>query len=135
MSSKSISAATELTSLADGDLLPVVDISEAAAADKNKKLAVSTLKSYIGGSTFSTRAEFSAWSSGTTYNSADGDIFVTQNSKVYQYIKAGTSLNETPATYTSVWSEIFIDDRAVLFETDEFQLNQVTSYLVLTGNI
>ena len=43
MADRKISALTALTSPAEGDLLPVVDISEAANADKNKNITLGTL--------------------------------------------------------------------------------------------
>ena len=45
MANRKISDLTALTAPATGDLLPIVDISEAAAADKNKKITVGTLLS------------------------------------------------------------------------------------------
>tara|TARA_Y100000361_G_scaffold81281_1_gene71896 strand:+ start:3684 stop:4856 length:1173 start_codon:yes stop_codon:yes gene_type:complete len=43
MADRKISALTALTSPAEGDLLPVVDVSEAADANKNKSITLSTL--------------------------------------------------------------------------------------------
>ena len=43
MADRKISALTSLTSPAEGDLLPVVDVSEAADANKNKSITLSTL--------------------------------------------------------------------------------------------
>jgi hypothetical protein len=43
MANRKISDLTALTAPATGDLLPIVDISEAAAADKNKKITVGEL--------------------------------------------------------------------------------------------
>ena len=43
MADRKISALTALTSPAEGDLLPVVDVSEAADASKNKSITLSTL--------------------------------------------------------------------------------------------
>ena len=43
MANRKISDLTALTATAVGDLLPIVDISEAAAADKNKKITLGTL--------------------------------------------------------------------------------------------
>ena len=43
MADRKISALTALTSPAEGDLLPVVDVSEAANADKNKSITLGTL--------------------------------------------------------------------------------------------
>lgn len=45
MANRKISDLTALTAPATGDLLPIVDISEAAAADKNKKITLGTLLS------------------------------------------------------------------------------------------
>ena len=45
MANRKISDLTALTAPASGDLLPIVDISEAAAADKNKKITLGTLLS------------------------------------------------------------------------------------------
>ena len=43
MADKKISACTELTSPASGDTLPILDVSESADANKNKKITLSTL--------------------------------------------------------------------------------------------
>ena len=43
MANRKISDLTALTAPASGDLLPIVDISEAAAADKNKKITIQSL--------------------------------------------------------------------------------------------
>ena len=43
MADRKISALTGLTSPAEGDLLPVVDVSEAADANKNKSITLGTL--------------------------------------------------------------------------------------------
>jgi hypothetical protein len=43
MANRKISDLTALTTPATGDLLPIVDISEAAAADKNKKITIGEL--------------------------------------------------------------------------------------------
>ena len=50
MADKKISACTELTSPASGDTLPILDVSESADANKNKKITLSTLlnKSHDG---------------------------------------------------------------------------------------
>ena len=50
MADKKISACTELTTPASGDTLPILDVSESADADKNKKITLSTLlnKSHDG---------------------------------------------------------------------------------------
>ena len=45
MANRKISDLTALTAPVTGDLLPIVDISEAAAADKNKKITLGTLLS------------------------------------------------------------------------------------------
>ena len=49
MANRKISDLTELTASATGDLLPIVDISEAAAADKNKKITIEKLFQGIPG--------------------------------------------------------------------------------------
>ena len=49
MANRKISDLTALTATATGDLLPIVDISEAAAADKNKKITVENLFKGIPG--------------------------------------------------------------------------------------
>jgi hypothetical protein len=55
MANRKISDLTALTAPATGDLLPIVDISEAVAADKNKKITYGELLSqrtgWIGSST------------------------------------------------------------------------------------
>lgn len=43
MANRKITAMTALTAPAEGDVLPIVDVSEAAAADKNKKITVQEL--------------------------------------------------------------------------------------------
>jgi hypothetical protein len=49
MANRKISDLTALTATATGDLLPIVDISEAAAADKNKKITIEKLFQGIPG--------------------------------------------------------------------------------------
>ena len=49
MANRKISDLTALTAPATGDLLPIVDISEAAAADKNKKITIEKLFQGIPG--------------------------------------------------------------------------------------
>lgn len=46
MANRKISDLTALTAPASGDYLPIVDISEAAAADKNKRITVEGLQRY-----------------------------------------------------------------------------------------
>ena len=53
MANRKISDLTALTAPAVGDLLPIVDISEAAAADKNKRITLGTL---LGGAPLGTAA-------------------------------------------------------------------------------
>ena len=52
MADRKISALTALTSPATGDLVPIVDVSEAANADKNKSITFGTVfRSLPNGST------------------------------------------------------------------------------------
>jgi hypothetical protein len=46
MANRKISDLTSLTAPASGDLVPIVDVSEAAAADKNKKITFQNLQRY-----------------------------------------------------------------------------------------
>lgn len=46
MANRAITALTELTAPANSDVLPIVDVSEAAAADKNKKITFQSLQRY-----------------------------------------------------------------------------------------
>lgn len=134
--SKKVSALTEITAdvVNDADLLYIVDVSQASATDKPKKIKISTLKTIASGG-LAGRSEYPAYSAGTTYNSADGDIFVSYQGSVWQYVKSGTSTGVAPGTDASVWTEVTVANRAVTFESDELQLNQVLSNLVFTGNL
>ena len=49
MANRKISDLTALTATATGDLLPIVDISEAGAADQNKKITIENLFKGIPG--------------------------------------------------------------------------------------
>ena len=46
MANRKISDLTALTTPASGDFVPIVDISEAAAADKNKRITFQNLQRY-----------------------------------------------------------------------------------------
>lgn len=52
MASRKISELAAATTLANGDYLPVVDVSEALAADKNKRVSLSTLGRFLNGLVF-----------------------------------------------------------------------------------
>jgi hypothetical protein len=76
MANRKISDLTALTATATGDLLPIVDISEAAAADKNKKITIENLfkgipgNVGIGTSSPSARLQVDAPTSSRSYSSS-----------------------------------------------------------------
>ena len=78
MANRKISDLTALTATAVGDLLPIVDISEAAAADKNKKITLGTL---LGGAPLGSAAAptfaFSGYPSTGIYSPGADQLAIT----------------------------------------------------------
>lgn len=70
MANKKISDYTALTSMADTDLFEIVDVSEAAAADQNKKVTPATLKTAFSTGGSHAVTGFAA----TSHNHAASDI-------------------------------------------------------------
>ena len=91
-----------LSDPSDNDRIEIVDVSVSVASEKNKKIKLSILKAFFnsGGATSSA---FEDWDGGDTYDSDDGVQYVFFQGSIYQYIKSGTSLNESPDENPSVW--------------------------------
>ena len=82
MADRKISALTELTAPASGDLFPVVDISEAANADKNKKITYGTMFRALPDGTVGAPSIGFASDNATSgiYRTAANEIAITNNS-------------------------------------------------------
>jgi hypothetical protein len=113
MADKKITGLTELTSVADTDLMHIVDVSEAVAANRNKKVTIDTLKAvFVGSGT--NPSGITAWNSGTTYDTADKPIFVSHADVIWEFVKiSGTSLNNEPGTDDTIWERRTVADLAI----------------------
>lgn len=85
MADRKISDLTALTTPAAGDYLPVVDISEAAAADKNKRI---TLEALFAGAPYGTpRLPLPTFASATlTYTGANLTAVSYPGGEPYDYV-------------------------------------------------
>jgi hypothetical protein len=80
MANRKISDLTALTAPATGDLLPIVDISEAAAADKNKKITIGELFASIpAGTAAAPSVAFDGYSSTGVYSSGPAQVAISTN--------------------------------------------------------
>lgn len=77
MASRKISELAALTSPALGDYAPVVDVSEAAAADQNKRVTLAVLGRFLAGRVF--------------------DFSIASGSKAVVTVAFGETLSPTPA--------------------------------------
>jgi len=80
MANRKISDLTALTTPATGDLLPIVDISEAAAADKNKKITFGELfASILAGTAAAPSVAFEGDSNTGIYSSGADQLAIATN--------------------------------------------------------
>ena len=99
--SKSISQLTESTELANEDLIHISDASVANLSDKDRKIKWSNVLAAIGGSS-AIDSNFTAWNSVSTYTGG-ATYYVSYLSRLYLFVKATDSLNETPGTDEAIW--------------------------------
>jgi hypothetical protein len=96
MANRKISDLTALTATATGDLLPIVDISEAAAADQNKKITVENLFKGIPGNvgigTSSPGAKFEIIKDSTYSNESSFGLSITDGTSD---VKLGCGVDAT----------------------------------------
>ena len=95
MADRKISALTELTAPASGDLFPVVDISEADNADKNKKITYGTMFRALPNGTVGAPSIGFASDNGTggIYRSAQNELAFSANSaEIGKFTTAGFQL-------------------------------------------
>jgi hypothetical protein len=97
--SKPISLLTELVSLADGDLIEVVDVSETNLNDKNKKVTLLTLKAFLA---IVNSGNFSDWNIATTYTGGT-TYYVAYNNNIWKFIKLTDDTGTTPGTDDTIW--------------------------------
>ena len=93
MANRKISDLTALTTTATGDLLPIVDISEAAAADKNKKITVENLFKGIPGNVGIGTSSPTGLLTVATATAGTAADFVIGNPANLWSIKTGTTTN------------------------------------------
>ena len=80
MANRKISDLTALTTPATGDLLPIVDISEAAAADKNKKITFGELFASIpAGTAAAPSVAFEGYPGTGIYSSGANQVAISTN--------------------------------------------------------
>jgi hypothetical protein len=98
MANRKISDLTALTATAVGDLLPIVDISEATAADKNKKITVEKLFQGIPGNV-GVGVTPSAWSGLTSLSIGSTGSSIASASNDNLYLTSGAYYNGTNWIY------------------------------------
>jgi hypothetical protein len=102
MANRKISDLTALTAPATGDLLPIVDISEAAAADKNKKITIGELFASIPlGSAAAPSVAFEGDSNTGIYSSGADQVAISTNGTGRLFVDASGSVGlgtSSPAT-------------------------------------
>jgi len=90
MANRKISDLTALTAPATGDLLPIVDISEAAAADKNKKITFGELFASIpAGTAAAPGVAFEGYPGTGVYSSGADQVAISTNG--VERVEFGTS--------------------------------------------
>ena len=126
MADRKITALSELSTVAASDVLPIVDISEAADASKNKKVAYSTLHRSLGDGTNS--APSVGWTSDSAntgfYRPASHEIGITNNTAfTAKFTADGLKLGGAAGDATSAQLHISGSD-----ETDQILIeNTATS--------
>ena len=99
MANRKISDLTALTTPATGDLLPIVDISEAAAADKNKKITFGELFASIPlGTAAAPSVAFEGYPGSGVYSSGANQVAFTTNGTGRLFVDASGSVGIATAT-------------------------------------
>ncbi|MCP3684651.1 MAG: hypothetical protein GY861_18445 [bacterium] len=102
---KKISALTTLSTPADNDYMPIVDVSESADADKNKKILISGLKTELGdvvGPSSSTNNAIARWDTTTGKLLQDSSVTIDDNGSINIPSGETYDINGTAITYTDV---------------------------------
>jgi len=104
MANRKISDLTALTAPATGDLLPIVDISEAAAADKNKKITYGELlASAPAGSAAAPSFSFDSDPDSGLYSAGANQVAISTNGTGKLYINSNGDINigHSSSSYSS----------------------------------
>ena len=118
MANRKISDLTALTAPATGDLLPIVDISEAAAADKNKKITFGELFASIpAGTAAAPSVAFEGDSKNGIYSPGADQLTISTNGTGRLFVNAdgtisvgSTSVLASPTVYSSANPTIGFSD-------------------------
>jgi hypothetical protein len=103
MANRKISDLTALTAPATGDLLPIVDISEAAAADKNKKITYGELLSSApAGSAAAPSFSFDGDPNSGLYSAGADQVAISTNGTGRLFVDAYSDATNT-VQWTSGW--------------------------------
>jgi hypothetical protein len=93
MANRKISDLTALTTPATGDLLPIVDISEAAAADKNKKITFGELFASIPlGTAAAPSVAFEGYPGTGVYSSGADQVAISTNGTGQLFVTSGGTI-------------------------------------------
>jgi hypothetical protein len=138
MANRKISDLTALTAPATGDLLPIVDISEAAAADKNKKITLGTLLSGAPlGSAAAPSFAFLGDSNTGIYSPGADQVAISTGGTEKLIVKSDGKVgigNSVPLTSLAVTGGITGGNTAVTGTEVAFPSAQANAYLRLLGN-
>jgi hypothetical protein len=100
MADRKISDLTALTTPASGDFLPIVDISEAAAASKNKRITIEELMRGVpDGTAAAPGIAFETYPSTGVYSSGANQLAVATNGTGRLFVDAGGSIS----TSSTAW--------------------------------
>jgi hypothetical protein len=100
MANRKISDLTALTTPATGDLLPIVDISEAAAADKNKKITFGELFASIpAGTAAAPSVAFEGYPGTGVYSSGANQVAISTNGTSRIVVDASGNVNINSGTF------------------------------------
>jgi hypothetical protein len=100
MADRKISDLTALTTPASGDFLPIVDISEAAAASKNKRITIEELMRGVpDGTAAAPGIAFETYPSTGVYSSGANQLAVATNGTGRLFVDANGSIS----TSSTAW--------------------------------
>ena len=112
MADRKITALTELTAPVAADVFPVIDVSESANANKNKKIQLTTILQNIPNGTVSSPSVGFTGDSGLTgfFRVASNEIGITTNQQfVGSFTTTGFQLGSgTPAAQLHLFSTLLI---------------------------
>lgn len=116
MSSKKISQLTSLSDVSIDDYIEIIDVSEPLNANKNKRIDMLSLRSFINASTTDNDV-FSDWDPEVTYSE---EQYVFYNGTIYFWIKDADSLNEQPDLFPLSWTPKTAIDFVHIQNTDQY---------------